>query len=102
MDLALYGKGFFVIETPEGPLYSRNGLFETNLNGQVVDFAGRTVAGENGPIVVPSNVAQSQIRVTGDGRVNGAGAVIGQFRLVDFGKRRGQARTGRVQLLPDD
>jgi flagellar basal body rod protein FlgG len=86
LDLGLYGKGFFVIETPEGALYTRNGLFETNLNGQVVDFAGRVVAGENGPIVIPPNVESSQIKVAADGRITGAGAALGQLRLVDFGK----------------
>ena len=32
LDLALEGKGFFVIETPQGPLYTRNGIFQINQN----------------------------------------------------------------------
>jgi flagellar basal body rod protein FlgG len=86
LDLALYGKGLFLIETPDGPLYTRNGVFQTDLNGQIVDFAGRIVSGESGPIVVPSNVGHSQISITGDGRINAAGTVIGRLRLVDFGE----------------
>ena len=55
LDFALSGQGFFVIETPEGPLYTRNGVFSTDNNGQIVDLLGRTVAGENGPIVLLSD-----------------------------------------------
>ena len=53
LDFALYGQGFFVIETPEGPLYTRHGVFQTNPNGQIVDLSGRVVAGVAGPISLP-------------------------------------------------
>ena len=49
LDLAIAGEGMFVLETPAGPLYTRNGVFQTNAQGQLVDFAGRTVAGQGGP-----------------------------------------------------
>jgi flagellar hook-basal body protein len=35
LDAALYGKGFFVVETPDGLLYTRNGSFKINQNGQI-------------------------------------------------------------------
>ena len=63
MDFALLGKGFFVIETPDGPLYTRNGTFSTNQTGQIVDLEGRTVAGESGVISVPKKIAVSDIYV---------------------------------------
>ena len=85
LDLALYGKGFFVIETPEGPRYTRNGTFSTNANGQIVDFQGRIVAGQAGAITVPNNISPSQIYVSSDGNISADGTAIGQFRLVDFG-----------------
>jgi len=70
LDFALYGKGFFVIETPEGPLYTRNGVFSTNQNGQIVDCVGRIVSGEAGPITVPSGVAAAQLNVASDGNIS--------------------------------
>ena len=85
LDFALYGKGFFVIETPEGPLYTRNGTFHTNQNGQIVSSHGRIVAGEAGPITIPPGVALSQISASNDGTVSASGTVIGKFRLVGFG-----------------
>ena len=84
LDFSLYGKGFFVIETPEGPLYTRNGIFLSNQNGQIVDFQGRIVAGEAGPITIPNDVGISQVSVSSDGSISIGGATVGKFQLVDF------------------
>ncbi len=85
LDFALFGKGLFVIETPDGPLYTRNGMFGTDENGQIVDSVGRVVAGESGPISIPSNVGPSKVSVSGDGTVSAGGTPVGKFRIVDFG-----------------
>jgi len=85
LDCALFGKGLFVIETPDGPLYTRNGMFGTNENGQIVDSLGRVVAGEAGPIVIPNNIRPSQVQVSSDGTVSAGGTTIGKFSIVDFG-----------------
>ncbi len=93
LDVALYGKGFFVIESPEGPLYTRHGIFQTNRNGQIVDTMGRLVAGTAGPLLVPPNVDVSEIRVDDTGRVSAGPAALGRFQIVEFGSRE-------AQLLP--
>ena len=84
LDLAIDGKAFFELETPDGPLYTRNGTFRTNQEGQLVDFSGRTVAGAAGPIVIPSSVALGQVQVSRDGTVSAAGQGIGRLKLVKF------------------
>jgi len=84
LDFAIMGKGFFVVETPEGPLYTRNGSFQINSNGQLVDSAGRLVSGEAGPITVPPSVGISQISVSANGTVIGSGANIGKLQIMDF------------------
>ncbi len=83
LDFAIYGKGFFVIETPDGPLYTRNGIFQTNQNGQIIDLQGRIVAGDAGPITIPNNMI-SQVSVSSDGNISASGIPIGKFQLVDF------------------
>jgi len=85
LDVALSGKGFFVIETPEGPLYTRNGTFITNKNGQVVDSLGRSVAGQAGPITIPPDVTISEVYISDNGTINSDGFTFGKFRIVDFG-----------------
>ena len=84
LDLALRGKGFFVIETPQGNLYTRNGTFTANATGQLVDTSGRTVAGVSGPITIPASVSPMQVTVSTEGYVAAAGARVGQLRIVEF------------------
>jgi flagellar basal-body rod protein FlgF len=88
LDFALHGNGFFVIESPEGPLYTRHGVFHANRNGQLVDTMGRLVAGVAGPLIVPAEVDVSNLYVADDGRVMAGQAAIGQFRIVDFPDER--------------
>jgi len=90
LDFALCGKGFFVIETPNGPLYTRNGMFRLNQNGQIADSAGRIVAGQAGPISIPPNIGLSQISVSSDGNISADGTLIGKFKLVDFKDKEGE------------
>ena len=85
LDVAIFGKGFFVIETPEGPLYTRNGMFGTDSNGQLVDSMGRPVAGRNGPITIPNNISISQLHISGEGNISAGKTTIGKLNIVDFG-----------------
>ena len=84
LDFALGGKGFFVVETPDGPLYTRNGTFRLNKNNQIVDSTGRIVAGQSGPITIPPNVGALQISVSSDGTIAAGDSAVGKFKLVDF------------------
>jgi flagellar basal-body rod protein FlgF len=84
LDFALSGKGFFVIETPEGPLYTRNGMFRMNADRQLVDSEGRVVAGDSGPISIPATATLDQVNFARDGSIQANGAPMGQFLLVDF------------------
>ena len=84
LDFALHGKGFFVVESPDGALYTRHGVFHTNRNGQIVDGMGRLVAGLAGPLIVPADADVSNLYGADDGRIIAGGVSIGQFRIVDF------------------
>lgn len=84
LDFALYGRCFFVIETPDGPLYTRNGMLHINQNGQIVNSQGNIVAGQAGPITIPNSVGLSQLSVSSDGSISAGDITIGKFRLVDF------------------
>ncbi|MHC4570538.1 MAG: flagellar hook-basal body protein [Planctomycetota bacterium] len=84
LDFALFGKGFFVVETTEGPLYTRNGIFQINQNGQIVNSNGNTIAGEAGPITIPGGAGPSQLNVSSDGSISVEGAAVGKFSLVEF------------------
>ena len=51
-DLALGGKGFFVVDTPDGERFTRNGNFLLGKEGILLTKEGYPVMGENGPIKV--------------------------------------------------
>jgi len=84
LDLALEGKGFFVVETPGGRLYTRNGAFHLNPQRQIVDTSGRSVLGEAGPITLPSGAGPAGMNVSADGAVTAGGQQVGKLRIVEF------------------
>ena len=104
LDFALHGKGFFVIETPDGPLYTRNGTFTTSQNGQIVDSQGRIVAGQAGPITIPGTIGISQLNVSNNGTISAGAIALGKFRLVDFNEDENKlVPTGNsCYLMPDE
>lgn len=99
LDFGLKGKGFFEVETPNGPVYTRNGMFRLDPNGQLVDTAGRVIAGESGPISIPLNVGLSQINVSGHGNISANGIAIGKFKLVDFGDRENELQPAGINAF---
>jgi len=49
-DMALEGKGFFTVQTPDGERYTRNGNFTVGVEGYLMTKEGFPVLGENGRI----------------------------------------------------
>lgn len=54
-DLALQGKGFIAVQTPDGERYTRNGSFLLDKEGYLVTKDGYKVLGEDGPIKLKKN-----------------------------------------------
>ncbi len=82
LDLALAGNGFFVIQTQNGNVYTRNGSFNIDDQGYLrLDGVGR-VMGTNGPIRLNTD----DVVVDGQGNIrsNENGQYFGRLRLVDF------------------
>jgi flagellar basal body rod protein FlgG len=94
LDVALEGKGFIALETPQGPLYTRNGALTINILGQLVDASGRLVAGQNGPITIPRAVSENEIQIDSDGSVRAGELELGRIRIVEFGE-------ATDELIPD-
>jgi flagellar basal body rod protein FlgG len=100
-DVALNGPGFFVIQGPNGPLYTRNGVFQMNAQGQLVTPDGLAVRGSGGPIAIP--IGASQIEVLNDGSVVADGNVIDQLAVAAFQNPGDLERVGSsyFQALPN-
>ena len=54
LDLALASRGFFVVDTPSGPAFTRNGHFTVNDEGFIQTAHGYRLLGESGPISIRS------------------------------------------------
>jgi len=85
LDLALSGKGFFVVKGPSGPLYTRSGSFQLSASGVLTTADGYTVRAADGQSI--QTQSQAPIEVAPDGSVTQEGADIGQLDLVDFQDR---------------
>jgi len=64
-DFALNGKGFFVVETPWGERYTRNGAFQLGKEGFLLTNEGYPVLGENGRI----RITENNFKVDQEGRI---------------------------------
>ena len=87
LDLALQGKGFFAVDGPSGPLYTRNGSFKLSPTGVLTTMDGYPVRGvspANQPPKKIQTVSQSPIQIAADGTVQQDDQDLGQIKLVDF------------------
>jgi flagellar basal body rod protein FlgG len=82
LDLALRGDGFFVLRGPDGPVYTRSGVFQINGQGVLQSASGLPVSGGGGEITIPPGAAQ--LTVQSDGAVAADGAEIGRLELAHF------------------
>jgi len=86
LDVAIQGDGFFAVDGPEGPLYTRNGRFHLDGNGTLVTIDNLPVRGEGGVISVPVEAGVSRLQIDETGRVIANGQQIGQLELTRFGE----------------
>ena len=84
LDVALNGEGFFTVQGPNGPLYTRSGAFHLDPQGTLVNVDGLPVLGTGGPIRVPDGFTASQVEIAGDGNIYAGDQQIGQLALVQF------------------
>jgi len=101
LDLAIHNEGYFVVDTPSGPRYTREGHFRLDETGMMVNSAGYPVMQTTGqPIVFAPN--ETQITVTGDGTVSTENGVIGKVRVVGFNNDQNLQNAGNGMLMTND
>lgn len=96
-DLQIEGAGFFQIMTPDGQLgYTRDGAFQKDPNGRLIDKNGNVLQPE---ITIPSNVSGVEIAPSGEVRVisglNDAPQTVGQIDVVNFVNPAGLKAMGK-------
>ena len=96
LDVALNGEGWFMITGPDGEtLYTRDGAFNTNENGQIVTMDGYAV---QPAMTVPANTVDIKINQSGEvyATLSGVTAptLIGQLNLANFPNSAGLEHMG--------
>lgn len=90
LDLAIQGEGWFAVQDKNGnEAYSRDGRFQMNSEGALVDAHGSPVIGDFGPVVLPIPI--SNLTISPDGTIfttpQGAPATVqeeaGKLRFVN-------------------
>ncbi|MBU2698953.1 flagellar basal-body rod protein FlgG [Sporomusaceae bacterium BoRhaA] len=95
LDLAISGKGYFTVQTPNGLQYTRNGSFTRSAQGELVTSEGYRVMGTRGPIHLNGN----QITVGSDGSVKVDNVQTNQLQIVQFANDRTALRKQGSSLL---
>ncbi|MBF0461294.1 MAG: flagellar basal-body rod protein FlgF [Magnetococcales bacterium] len=104
LDVALEGEGYFVLNTPDGRRYTRDGSFTINARGELVNKDGFQVLGTSGGALVVGN---SRVEIGPDGSITNATSRIGRLLRVGLpaaslervGGNMYQAPAGKETLL---
>ncbi|WP_321502585.1 flagellar basal-body rod protein FlgF [Breoghania sp.] len=99
LDVAVDGKGWFVIDTADGERFSRAGNFEINANGELVTVNGDTVQGQGGPIVFAPD--ETDLNIARDGTISTSAGVRGRLRVVSFENDSALRPIGRNLFVAD-
>lgn len=88
-DFAIEGEGFFVVENENGQFLTRDGRFELDSEGYLIDKNGGMVQGEGGAIRLPQFVQSGatspniDINVAKDGTINVEGEEVDKLQVVN-------------------
>ncbi len=100
MDIMLQGDGYLVVQSGNGPRYTRAGGMQLNADRQLCDRNGFPVQGDGGPITIPST--DSKITITPEGAVITESGNQGSLRIVRFANDQNlQAASGGTYTTTD-
>ena len=82
-DMAIEGQGFFQIQTPAGPRFTRDGRFTTDAAGRLVTQAGHPVADESGGEII-IDPEKGQVSIGADGTMSQGEEQVGKVGMFRF------------------
>lgn len=97
LDFGIAGKGFFVVQGPSGPLYTRNGNFRFSTTGNLITTEGYPLLQQDG---TPFRANTSQeLEVTREGEITQKGKSLGRIQIVNFQNPAGISKFGSNYFL---
>ena len=82
LDIALAGDGFFVVNTDNGPRYTRAGSFQLSTENTIITSQGYTVQGNGGDITIDPN--KGQLVIDSQGKVSQDGDEVSTLQVVNI------------------
>ncbi len=93
LDLAIVGKGYFKVRTPDGDALTRSGSFTLADDGRLITEQGFEVLGNGGtPVVLPRD---NKIVVDSKGRVSADGTQLAELDLTDVSDPKALEKMGK-------
>ena len=93
LDVAIKGEGFFVADTPIGRLYTRNGHFQLDFEGQLVTTTGDPILDINDqPIVI--DLTLGEVNINSDGTISVGDLPPEHIQIITFANRQELDRIG--------
>jgi flagellar basal-body rod protein FlgF len=83
LDMAIEGQGFFQVQTPNGPRFTRDGRFTTDTSGKVVNQAGYAVLDEGGGEIVIDR-EKGGVQIGPDGSMSQGRERVGKVGMFAF------------------
>jgi len=80
LDVGIEGTGYFVVQTANGPMYTRNGAFQVSSKGQLITAHGDAVMGDKGVITM----LPGEVSISANGTISSNGALSGKLKVVEF------------------
>lgn len=80
LDLAINGDAFFVVQTPQGIRYTRDGRFSVDAGNRLVTGSGYLVLGQGGPVTL----ASQSPTISETGQISVDGVAVDNLRLARF------------------
>ncbi len=96
LDVAIVGKGFFEVQTPDGSRFTRKGNFTVNSDGVLATAEGWPILGQGGEIAIDEGAVE--IGDQGEVFVNGESVAI--ISVVDFPEPYNLLKTGDTLFMP--
>lgn len=93
LDVALNGKGWLVVDTPNGERYTRNGHLTLNAEGTLVNGSGYVVRSTSGTISFGAD--ETKITISADGTVSSTAGEKGKLQLVQFANQNALQKEGK-------
>ena len=98
LDVAIEGRGFFQVNTPSGPRYTRDGRFRMDASGTITDQDGDPVDGGGAIVLDPK---KGPVTISANGVVSQSGENVGKISLYNFDSLSALSKDGNNQYRND-